>query len=206
MWKWCFAALELAVTQRTGIQSTNLHVSTKNMGGEIWCKFLYIWHFLKMPFPITALLKSRAGTSEFPLLLWGLLCGSWEVGSAFPSPALQEQGVGVLLTLVQVSVKMIKSTGPELMLCSHPCVLWGEAGTILIFSSITSLLPVFFLTWILKSFHAGAFWTTLCDTNPRTNYWLIRIIAFKCQWALQFSAQREGGVVTTKLPPSPLCH
>lgn len=69
----------------------------------------------------------------------------------------------------------------ELMLCSHPRVLWGEAGTILIFSSITSLLLVFFLTCILKFFHAGAFWATLCDTNPRTNYWLIRITAFKCQ-------------------------
>lgn len=63
-----FSALELALTQTVGIQSTDLPVSTKNMGKGN-CKLLYTCHFLKMPFPITALFKSRAGTSELPLLL-----------------------------------------------------------------------------------------------------------------------------------------
>lgn len=75
---WCFAALELTLTQTAGIQSRNLqNVSTENVK-NICCKFVYIWYFLKMPFSVMALFKSRACISEFPLLyspLWLLRGG-----------------------------------------------------------------------------------------------------------------------------------
>lgn len=172
------------------------------MGKRNWCKFLYIWHFLKMPFPVISLFKSRAGTSELPLLF---LSGSWEVGNALPSPG--NRGVDVPPDFGPGVHKNDQTHRDRADVVAPSPVSCGvKQGPFLSSAPSPFFSQRFFLTWILKFFHAGAFWATLLNTNPRTNYCLIRIIAFKCQWALQFSAQREGGVVTTKLPPSPLCH
>lgn len=136
-----------------------------------------------MPFPVISLFKSRAGASETAVvrtLLW--LLGGGECLS-LPSPA----GTGgwmCPLPLVQESTEMIKSTGTELAPSPVPCGV--KQGPFL--SSAPS--PLFsqrlFSLGSSRFFHAGAFWATLLNTSPRTNYWLIRIIALNASELCNF--------------------